>query len=120
MDELEVDILSEHPFINIHFADFEESIELLGGTLTEDQKLKIEKATEHKNRILKKLEAEGVNLNELPESRYNEEPVKEKIPELAETEKPESPKPPKKIKRNGPCWCGSGTKYKKCCMKKDK
>lgn len=24
-----------------------------------------------------------------------------------------------KIRRNEPCHCGSGKKYKKCCMKKD-
>ncbi len=24
-----------------------------------------------------------------------------------------------KINRNDPCHCGSGTKYKKCCLKKD-
>jgi hypothetical protein len=26
---------------------------------------------------------------------------------------------PAKIGRNEPCWCGSGKKYKNCCMKKD-
>ena len=26
---------------------------------------------------------------------------------------------PKKIGRNDPCPCGSGKKYKKCCMNKD-
>ena len=25
-----------------------------------------------------------------------------------------------KLDRNMPCWCGSGKKYKKCCMQKDK
>ena len=25
-----------------------------------------------------------------------------------------------KLGRNDACWCGSGKKYKKCCMQKDK
>jgi len=24
-----------------------------------------------------------------------------------------------KTKRNEPCWCGSGKKYKRCCLEKD-
>jgi len=25
----------------------------------------------------------------------------------------------RKLGRNKPCWCGSGKKYKKCCLEKD-
>jgi len=35
-------------------------------------------------------------------------------------QKPETAKPPQaELGRNDPCHCGSGKKYKKCCMAKD-
>ncbi|MCK4546703.1 MAG: SEC-C domain-containing protein [Candidatus Eisenbacteria sp.] len=27
--------------------------------------------------------------------------------------------PPADIRRNDPCWCGSGKKYKRCCLESD-
>jgi tetratricopeptide (TPR) repeat protein len=44
---------------------------------------------------------------------------------LAQLFGPSAPKPPKsdqakKLKRNDPCWCGSGKKYKNCHLKSDK
>jgi hypothetical protein len=27
--------------------------------------------------------------------------------------------PPQDIRRNDPCWCGSGKKYKRCCLESD-
>lgn len=36
----------------------------------------------------------------------------------SDTIKPEQPVRQKKVGRNAPCPCGSGKKYKKCCMKK--
>ncbi len=27
--------------------------------------------------------------------------------------------PPVDIRRNDPCWCGSGKKYKRCCLDAD-
>jgi hypothetical protein len=46
------------------------------------------------------------------------------IGKLAQLFRPSAPKPlkaekPKKLKRNDPCWCGSGKKYKQCHMKSD-
>jgi uncharacterized protein YecA (UPF0149 family) len=33
---------------------------------------------------------------------------------------PPPPRPKKKAGRNDPCPCGSGRKYKHCCMRKDR
>lgn len=46
------------------------------------------------------------------------------IDKLAQLFRPPAPKPlkpekPQKLKRNDPCWCGSGKKYKQCHMKSD-
>jgi hypothetical protein len=44
------------------------------------------------------------------------------VGKLAQLFNRSAPKPPKakKLKRNDPCWCGSGKKYKQCHMKSDK
>jgi len=53
------------------------------------------------------------------QKREQEKRVKEIEKELAKEEQSKKKKP-KKVGRNDPCPCGSGKKYKKCCLKKDR
>jgi len=53
------------------------------------------------------------------QKREKEKRVKEIEKELAKEEQNKKKKP-KKVGRNDPCPCGSGKKYKKCCLKKDR
>ena len=56
------------------------------------------------------------------EEEAKEEPPlprpKKKEPPLLPSKKEEPPPPRQKIGRNDPCPCGSGKKFKRCCMKK--
>lgn len=59
---------------------------------------------------------------EMVDNKTNEKKKKRvsaALDDADESSRPLSPKPRVKVKRNAPCYCGSGQKYKRCCMAKD-
>jgi len=97
-------------------------------------------ATEQRNQLLAKLKSCGIGPEHLPEE-LKTEPKSPVIPHIppdstspaARPQPPQTPQPPSpspepaavpflrpnpKIGRNDPCPCGSGHKYKKCCLLK--
>jgi len=47
-------------------------------------------------------------------------PLVERIDFVEQSRKQRTVKVPPKVGRNDPCPCGSGKKYKNCCLKKNK
>jgi uncharacterized protein YecA (UPF0149 family) len=54
----------------------------------------------------------GLGGNDFDDDSYQEPPQQKKSSS--------TPRPKAKVGRNDPCHCGSGKKYKKCCLKKDR
>ena len=78
----------------------QESVEMLGGTLTEDQLGKVDEVEER------------LGLDD-----DDEDPDAEDLDDGFEDEEEEEEEPfeaPPRPSPNAPCWCGSGRKYKKC------
>jgi hypothetical protein len=64
----------------------------------------------------KQLERERKNLKERLEKEVHR--LEAKMKQVEQFEPDEEELPPEKIGRNDPCPCGSGKKFKKCCLKK--
>ena len=95
-------LLANHVFIELRCA-----IEDLGGQLTAAQQHKFAQADAPRRRFVAQLpwdlDAPGVSAGRTtPVARAATGPQRS----------PTTGKP--KLGRNAPCWCGSGTKYKKC------
>jgi len=67
-------------------------------------------------------ELEEIRGSKVSPRKLKPPPVMGKLSQLfgSSTAKPPKPDRAKKLKRNDPCWCGSGKKYKSCHMKSDK
>ena len=98
-DEFKIDPNPDHPLANQDIVELQSAIEDLGGTLTDFQQAKFDRAMKaanewraHRNSIEE--EQSGLPSRPVGTSRS-------------------------KIGRNDPCHCGSGKKYKKCCLAND-
>jgi hypothetical protein len=87
---------AEGPFADQSLIELQDSIERLGGELTVAQRSKLERAMEARRRAT-------------TEEGTLEDDNDERMPVRVE----------KKLGRNDPCWCGSGSKYKKCHLAAD-
>lgn len=96
-DSLKVD--GENAFANMKIFEVEEAILRLGGTMTDFQKQKMEVACRA-----------GDNLRQVFKNIGFAKDFAKEIEPLS------TPAVSKKIGRNSPCLCGSGKKYKKCCL----
>ena len=80
-------------FANLARVEIEQAIEELGGELTEPQRAKAQRGAAPRETWRQRHEAATATAATAPL--------------------------PKRPRRNDPCSCGSGTKYKKCCLAKD-
>lgn len=120
-------------FANQDFFELEDVITHLGGSFSAEQLKKLEKIRAQRSDYSSLLE----NLIDVSQKNISGSDIlaqnlsslltnpqqKDKDPEEESYELPEKPVKKQaipKIKRNQPCWCKSGKKYKKCHLKKDK
>jgi hypothetical protein len=89
----------DEPFANQGLIELEAAIEDLGGELTPEQREKVERI----------LAPEMVKRKEWSD-----------LFERAGRSPGTKPQPTRKVGRNDPCPCGSGKKYKKCCLGKER
>jgi SEC-C motif len=97
----------DNPLANHVFIELRCAIEDLGGQLTEAQQQKLTQADAPRRRFVAQMSWDG----EAPTP-----PTRRSVAvghPSAERQRP-LPTRKRKLGRNAPCWCGSGTKYKKC------
>ena len=68
------------------------------------------------------IEQEEILGRKVTPKKLKSSPIKGKLAQLFGSSRPKPPKPDKtkKLRRNDPCWCGSGKKYKNCHLESDK
>ncbi len=101
--------------VNQALVELKAAIEDLGGEVTPEQQAKIDRILEPDERRRREFRAA---LNRLAE----QEALETLSAHAARAPAPEPPPPraARKIGRNDPCPCGSGKKYKKCCLGKER
>jgi SEC-C motif len=97
----------DNPLANHVFIELRCAIEDLGGQLTEAQQQKLTQADAPRRRFVAQMSWDGAA--PAPPTRRSAAIGHPS----AERQRP-LPKGKRKLGRNAPCWCGSGTKYKKC------
>jgi len=97
----------DNPLANHVFIELRCAIEDLGGQLTEAQQQKLTQADAPRRRFVAQMAWDGEA--PAPPTRRSTAVVCAS----AERQRP-LPQGKRKLGRNAPCWCGSGTKYKKC------
>jgi hypothetical protein len=108
------EINTDDPMANHLVVELEDAIQHLGGELTPEQQEKVRRIVEHdrpKREQFLDLIDRAVGRMDLATS-----PVRGA---RALTAEPRPARPARKVGRNDPCPCGSGKKYKKCCLGKD-
>jgi tetratricopeptide (TPR) repeat protein len=68
------------------------------------------------------IEQEEILGRKVTPKKLKSSPAKGKLAQLFGSSRSKPPKPDKtkKLRRNDPCWCGSGKKYKNCHLESDK
>jgi hypothetical protein len=97
----------DNPLANHVFIELRCAIEDLGGQLTAAQQQKFTKADAPRRRFVAQMSWDG----EAPAPPTRRSATVERP--SAKRQRP-LPTEKRKLGRNAPCWCGSGTKYKKC------
>ncbi|MGH7336488.1 MAG: SEC-C metal-binding domain-containing protein [Myxococcota bacterium] len=110
LDRFEI-VESENPLANHALIELRAAIEELGGTLTAEQQLKCRRGREPAEVFRRKMEAL------LASRRRDVTPIEPVQPRDAVPIVPARRRD--RPGRNDPCWCGSGKKYKKCCLASD-
>jgi hypothetical protein len=115
LDEYKDEDKGDDFMANMGLADLVGAIEDLGGKLTPEQQQKVERIRareEPKRQRFVSLFERAMGRMDLGSSPADAAAARATDPRLAA--------PPRKIGRNDPCPCGSGKKYKKCCLGQDR
>mgnify|MGYP002277056701 FL=1 len=105
LDGVSVDAGDTSLLSNQIVIELADSIEVLGGTLTQEQRQKLKQVRQSRERARRQSQSLFDQSRET-DARHGDEKTYRKSAR-------------EELGRNDPCWCGSGRKYKKCHLRED-